>query len=915
MTILGLYALFPRVGFATFSTNGFYVSSGDPNGKSVCGIADSESAGAKLLGNSAGLCVQTNGGRRLRWLNAVVGLITAEGTYNNTFQGLAAQNGGSIVLEGDASETLTHRRWVDRKTESYQRTYDNTGFRIYSGIPNSDGSVKYAVYADGVLSSDASKRAMVLINAKGYTPQIYLGESSDVGVYAGNQGYVPMNGVIMTSYDTSATALQAETKGNITITGLVRFAGKTSVDSAGTDEENLGTINLNTQPSSYSADPVNNSVLIFTGDSSLTNLNAYQTAIYLSTPYDVATTNYRSPTGSVSTNTTTNNVYYTATGDTSGFTGNTLTIYGNYASTTSTVDAIDLASLYTSLQATGINISKSYFQLNNSGKSIVSYPLTVDSSKYTTALANTTLYFQTVLGDDNSATDKLVVKGNTSGNTNIQVTNVGGEGAITTKGINIIEVDGNSDGVFTLTSRVVAGAYEYWLQKADENADSYFGYTEDDYGNWYLVNTTSASRGGTSSGTPIDRPETGSYLSAHYLSNSLFVTRLWDRTGYSRRSYMKKDRYGMLNREMKFNQYANDLASYQCRYRFETVDDKGYPTDPGIAVTIYQKRENEYQRMAQLANCLDQNYARHFDTRRGLWAHYTRNEGSFKNRSDQVKTNTYSYALHAGGDVLSFTTNDKNNIDVGVMAAFGEASSSSYSDITGYRSRLRTKGWALGLYGTYYSDWLEKRGTYIDTWLMFNRYRNRVYGEGLATQQYDAQGITASVEVGHNFLLDQKDYRDNQHTLQSGDMVRRDWFLQPQAQLVYLGVGSKELTEASGTKVKADHHNWLARLSVRTSLRYYEQYYQNEQKNSSYHYRVTEPYIEAGILHYIRDFAVDMGDTQVSSDTLRTIGELKAGIKREWSDRSYLWTDVAVQFGKNSYRNYQWMLGVSYKFH
>ncbi|WP_221724137.1 autotransporter outer membrane beta-barrel domain-containing protein, partial [Ochrobactrum sp. SFR4] len=52
----------------------------------------------------------------------------------------------------------------------------------------------------------------------------------------------------------------------------------------------------------------------------------------------------------------------------------------------------------------------------------------------------------TVLGDDLSATDKLVINGDTSGSSRVQVVNVGGTGAPTVEGIRIIEVGGASNG-------------------------------------------------------------------------------------------------------------------------------------------------------------------------------------------------------------------------------------------------------------------------------------------------------------------------------------------------------------------------------------------------------------------------------------------------------------------------------------
>lgn len=79
----------------------------------------------------------------------------------------------------------------------------------------------------------------------------------------------------------------------------------------------------------------------------------------------------------------------------------------------------------------------------------------------------------TVLGGDDSPTDRLVVNGSTVGDTSITVTNAGGAGGLTVEGIELVTVKGKSDGVFTLANRVAAGAYDYSLVTKN--------------GNWYLV--------------------------------------------------------------------------------------------------------------------------------------------------------------------------------------------------------------------------------------------------------------------------------------------------------------------------------------------------------------------------------------------------------------------------------------------
>lgn len=78
--------------------------------------------------------------------------------------------------------------------------------------------------------------------------------------------------------------------------------------------------------------------------------------------------------------------------------------------------------------------------------------------------ANGVLKMDTYLADDSSATDMLVVSGDTGGVTRIEVLNTNGPAAQTLNGIKLVEVGGYSaEGSFVLASPVQQGAYEYFL--------------------------------------------------------------------------------------------------------------------------------------------------------------------------------------------------------------------------------------------------------------------------------------------------------------------------------------------------------------------------------------------------------------------------------------------------------------------
>lgn len=117
-----------------------------------------------------------------------------------------------------------------------------------------------------------------------------------------------------------------------------------------------------------------------------------------------------------------------------------------------------------------------------------------------------TLAIEAALGDDSSATDRLVVTGDTSGITNVKVTNVGGSGALTVQGIQIVDVQGASNGSFNLVGdylyqgqpAVVSGAYAYRLYKN--------GLSTPNDGDWYLRSQVIASATGTPPATPVTSP-------------------------------------------------------------------------------------------------------------------------------------------------------------------------------------------------------------------------------------------------------------------------------------------------------------------------------------------------------------------------------------------------------------------------
>ncbi|MGZ8141150.1 autotransporter BapA [Bordetella bronchiseptica] len=92
------------------------------------------------------------------------------------------------------------------------------------------------------------------------------------------------------------------------------------------------------------------------------------------------------------------------------------------------------------------------------------------------------LEIRTQLGADDSPTDRLVITGASAGVTPVTVENIGGTGASTQRGIQVVQVNGASAGRFNLANgdyviegrpALVAGAYGYVLQQDAADGDWY----------------------------------------------------------------------------------------------------------------------------------------------------------------------------------------------------------------------------------------------------------------------------------------------------------------------------------------------------------------------------------------------------------------------------------------------------------
>ena len=153
---------------------------------------------------------------------------------------------------------------------------------------------------------------------------------------------------------------------------------------------------------------------------------------------------------------------------------------------------------------------------------------------------NGNLFFNTRLGGDNSLTDKLTISGDSNGNSTVYITNVDGKGELTNKGIELIDISGNSNGVFTQGNQVQIGLYEYrlykdtgdWYLRSQSNAPVDPKPDDGNDGNVDPVKPDEGNHGDTTpSGSHQYRADIGAYLGNQWMVRNLQMQTLYDREG------------------------------------------------------------------------------------------------------------------------------------------------------------------------------------------------------------------------------------------------------------------------------------------------------------------------------------------------------------------------------------------------
>ncbi|WHP30213.1 autotransporter outer membrane beta-barrel domain-containing protein [Trabulsiella odontotermitis] len=263
----------------------------------------------------------------------------------------------------------------------------------------------------------------------------------------------------------------------------------------------------------------------------------------------------------------------------------------------------------------------------------------------------------------------------------------------------------------------------------------------------------------------------------------------------------------------------------------------------------------------------------------------------------QLKTQSNRYVLQLGGDIAQWSADGADRWHLGVMGGYANEHSNTRSGRAGYDSDGRVSGYSAGLYGTWYQNDADKTGAYVDSWMLYNWFDSSVTAENRDSDEYKSKGLTASLEAG--YTLKAGEFTGSQGTLNT-------WYVQPQAQVTWMGVKDDAHTRNDGTRIETEGDgNIQTRLGVRT-------YLNSHHKRDDGKQREFQPFVEVNWIHNTEAFGVKMDGTKVSRDGARNLGEIRTGVEGKLNDRLSVWGNVGVQMGDKGYSDTQGMLGVKY---
>ena len=478
------------------------------------------------------------------------------------------------------------------------------------------------------------------------------------------------------------------------------------------------------------------------------------------------------------------------------------------------------------------------------------------------------IYMNTTLGSDNSVTDRLVIDGGrASGTTTLMITNILGNGALTTgNGIPVVvATNGGSaaDATFIQGTRLAAGAYEYTLHQNGIGASS-------SDGNWYLRNTREEPifppYPGTDPGEPIVPPlvPEPDYREEVPLAASLPPIAL--EYGYSMLGTMH-ERTGE-----NYGRVSATPPVYEDRV---IIGKDGKRT----LVRFPSKQKTE---PSQFFN--------------GAWARLIGDRGLRDNNNFQKNGPNYDYTfagIQAGLDLYGSDSSFDGGTDTaGVYIGYGQINARVKGAYEGRAGSVNMDAYTVGAYWTHRSP----IGWYSDaviqgTW--YSTDASSFYGQKLKP---DGFGIIASLEGGHTFRM-------------SNSLI-----IEPQVQIAYQNTSFDSVNDAYGRFSFNDGESLRGRVGIRVA---------NEWNTAgSSDPRMITTWVRANLWHeFLGDTHTTVSDFSgfngvvIPSSLGGTWGEIGAGISAQVSSQMTLFATGAYNRSLDNKGREAWngRLGITYR--
>ncbi len=517
-----------------------------------------------------------------------------------------------------------------------------------------------------------------------------------------------------------------------------------------------------------------------------------------------------------------------------------------------------------------------------------------------------TLVMNVTLNSDNdSPGDRMVVTGDTSGSTQVEFNNIYGHGAHTNMGIELITVGGASDGAFSLDRRVGIGLYDYALVQKGSNW--YLSNSEEDVTGIITKPETPASdvESGGDNGAGANVPEApageetgndtgsaggGSGESGSGGAGTPEEAPAENESGNDGGNPGESGNGSDNQDESGNGSGGSDDGGIQGRYDYTKVyrpESGSYIANIAAANTLFLTRLHDRQGEHEYVDPVTGE--RHSTT---LWLRNTGSHSRFEEVGGQLISRSNSYAVQLGGDVARWNSNESDSWRLGLMAGYGHNQNKTRSELTGYTSRGQVNGYSVGLYGTWFADDAGRTGAWVDTWVQYGWFHNRVSGNEFREEKYRSRGVTASVEAGY--------------ALPVGNSERFSFWLEPRGQAVWMDVRADSLVEDQGTHVSSSGAgNVMTQLGMRAWMK------GRSEKGMSDGFR---PYVEANWVHNTRNFAVKMNGERNAMIGSRNLAEVRIGAEGQLNSNLALWADVGQQVGRNKYSDTRGTLGIKLQF-